>query len=559
MTTKNNNLPIGKLLHNAGLISEKQLENALNIQAKYTKMKLGEILVLQEGLKPKTIDFFVNRWSKIKTEGRQFPIGYYLKNADLLKEEEIQSILTEQKQNQLKFGTLAVQKGWLKQNTIDFFLDTLSIKPPKLISLDFLEQYNQNKLHLERKYANHDLILSRVLAWTGGNPTLTKTICHVFATSDFNIPAGSEANAVDQFIESSVIKNWQITQVGSHIRTLKENFVNNQRCDSLSLLQEYREILLSGNRTYQATLVQKELLILGFVVAEGNQLRVTNLIYQQIFNQDWIVEQTTKLQQAAITTINTVNDNDSASVPNNNNYLSSSSDYPESYGLAPQTGTLRDYASRVPLGDRSNPDQAIIPDNYSNSEQNYSVDNTNTNAPEPITKMSSWMVLAGIVLLIPLILAINNYYSLSKPKVQPQLAAESITDTEKLEHFCNNLNLVDPESSLNLISQIEKDKQEILANFPKQLETFPDNCEMALNKLRVLAAPQLGKESRVFEAIRHLCQIPPNSEMYVEAQVWLNHWYDSPSWGKETKLYLEEVTKPNPSDCPAAHFIEQQQ
>jgi hypothetical protein len=559
MTTKNNNLPIGKLLHNAGLISEKQLENALNIQAKYTKMKLGEILVLQEGLKPKTIDFFVNRWSKIKTEGRQFPIGYYLKKADLLKEEEIQSILTEQKQNKLKFGTLAVQKGWLKQNTIDFFLDTLSIKPPKLISLDFLEQYNQNKLHLERKYANHDLILSRVLAWTGGNPTLTKTICHVFATSDFNIPAGSEANAVDQFIESSVIKNWQTTQVGSHIRTLKENFVNNQRCDSLSLLQEYREILLLGNRTYQATLVQKELLILGFVVAEGNQLRVTNLIYQQIFNQDWIVEQTTKLQQAAITTINTVNDNDSASVPNNNNYLSSSGDYPESYGLAPQTGTLRDYASRVPLRDRSNPDKAIIPDNDSNSEQNYSVDNTNTNAPEPITKMSSWMVLAGIVLLIPLILAINNYYSLSKPKVQPQLAAESITDTEKLEQFCNNLNLVDPESSLNLISQIEKDKQEILANFPKQLETFPDNCEMALNKLRVLAAPQLGKESRVFEAIRHLCQIPPNSEMYVEAQVWLNHWYDSPSWGKETKLYLEEVTKPNPSDCPAADFIQQQQ
>ncbi|MGL5078122.1 MAG: WecB/TagA/CpsF family glycosyltransferase, partial [Waterburya sp.] len=97
MATKNNNLPIGKLLHNAGLISEKQLENALNIQAKYTKMKLGEILVLQEGLKPKTIDFFVNRWSKINIEGRQFPIGYYLKNADLLKEEQIQTILTEQK------------------------------------------------------------------------------------------------------------------------------------------------------------------------------------------------------------------------------------------------------------------------------------------------------------------------------------------------------------------------------------------------------------------------------------------------------------------------------
>ncbi|MGL5796185.1 MAG: hypothetical protein ACRC06_17640 [Waterburya sp.] len=532
MATKNNNLPIGKLLQNAGLISEKQLENALNLQVKYTKMKLGEILVLQEGLKPKTIDFFVNRWSKINTEGRQFPIGYYLKNADLLKEEQIQTILTEQKQNKLKFGTLVVQKGWLNQNTIDFFLDTLSIKPPQLVSLDFLEKYNQKKLHLERKYANPDLILNRVLAWTGGIPTLTKTICNIFATSDFNIPASSEANAVDQFIESSVIKNWQTTQVGSHIRILKENLINNQRCDSFALLQEYRQILLSGNRKYQATSVQKELLILGLVVAEGNQLRVTNLIYQQIFNQDWIIEQKTKLQQVAITTIDKVNDNGSTSVSNNDNYIAY-------------------------LDNPSTQAQVITPNNYSNSRQNYNVDNTNTNTPEPITKMSSWMVLVGIVLLIPLILVINNYYSILKPKAQPQLASESIIDTEKLEQFCNNLNLVQSESSLNLISQIEKDKEKILANFPKQLEPFPDNCEQTLNKLRVLAAPQLGKENRVFEAIRHLCKIPSNSEMHLEAELWLHHWYKSPSWGKETELYIEQITEHHIGDCPAGHFIEE--
>jgi hypothetical protein len=525
MTTQNNNLLLGKLLYNAGLISEQQLENALSIQAKYTKMKLGEILVLQEGINPKTIDFFVNKWQEIETEGRQFPIGYYLKDAELLQEKQIQTILNEQEKNKLKFGTLAVQKGWLNQNTINFFLENLSLKPPQLISLEFLEQYNRDILHLERKYSNPDFILSRILGWTGGNPLLTKTICHIFATSNFNLTAGSEANAVDKFIESSIIKNWQTTQVGSHIRVLKENLLNNQRCDSLSLLSEYREILLLGNRKYQATSAQKELLTLGLVVAEGDQLRVTNLIYQQIFNQDWIVAQINKLQQPATTTIDKVNNNGSTATANNNNHNSS--------------------------GDR--PDQAIIPNDYLHDHnlENDSVDNINT--PEPITKMSSWMVLAGIVLLIPLILAINNYYSLSKPK--PKLASESITSTEKLEQFCNNLNLTDPSSSLSLIDQLERNKQQMLTNFPKQLETFPENCEIALNKLRVLAAPQLGKENRVFEAIRHLCKIPPNSEMYVEAEVWLIHWYDSSSWGKETKLYLKEVTKHNMSDCPAAHFI----
>jgi hypothetical protein len=533
MSTKNNNLPIGKLLHSAGLISERQLENALNIQAKYTKMKLGEILVLQEGFKPKTIEFFVKQWQQLKIEGRQFPIGYYLKNAELLKEEQIQAILTAQKKNKLKFGTLAVQKGWLKQNTINFFLENLSIKSPQLVSLDFLEQYNQNKLHLERKYANSDLILGRILAWTGGNPTLTKTICNVFATSDFNISGGLEAKAVDQFIEGFIIKNWQTTQVGSYIRTLKENLVNNQRCNSLLLLQEYQEILLSGNREYQVTSIQKELLILGIVVVEANQLRVTNLIYQQIFNQDWLVEQITKLQKVAIIAIKTVNNNNnngSTSDINNNNAIFS-------------------------LGDRQ--EQVIFPNNYLNNGQNDNTNNTktNNNTPEPITKMSSWMVLAGIILLIPIILAINNYYWLSKLKPQPQLASEDTTETEKLQQFCNNLNLVEPSSSLNLIDQLEKNKQAILTNFPKQLETFPENCEIALNKLRVLATPQLGKENRVFEAIRHLCKIPSNSEMHLEAEVWLHHWYNSPSWGQETKMYLDEITQHDFLNCPAAEFI----
>lgn len=57
MPYQNEKLPIGSLLKKAGLISDEQLQTALNTQKQYAEMKLGEILALQEGIKAKTIDF----------------------------------------------------------------------------------------------------------------------------------------------------------------------------------------------------------------------------------------------------------------------------------------------------------------------------------------------------------------------------------------------------------------------------------------------------------------------------------------------------------------------
>ena len=71
-----------------------------------------------------------------------------------------------------------------------------------------------------------------------------------------------------------------------------------------------------------------------------------------------------------------------------------------------------------------------------------------------------------------------------------------------------------------------------------------------------MAAPLLGKENRILEAIRNLCKVPEDSEMYLDAEVWLKRWYNSSNWGEETKFYLEEFAEYNNSDCPAAHFTE---
>ncbi|MGB5633576.1 MAG: hypothetical protein WBM86_12485, partial [Waterburya sp.] len=405
MSNQKNKLPLGLLL-----------QNALDIQSKYPQMKLGEILVLQEEVKAKTINFFVNKWQEFLVQGQQFPIGYYLKNAALLNDQQIEIILEEQKNNNQKFGVLAAQKGWIKQSTIDFILDSLS-KSPQIMSLSSLEEYNNSTLHLEKKYANFSLILSRILAWTGGNEILTKTICQVFAKSDLNIPAGLEIKAVDQFVESSCIRKWQTSKTAEYIRSVKQNFVNSSRLDSCLLLQEYCKILLSDNQKYKNSPEQNQLLTLGLIVEEDNYLRVANIIYEQVFNQDFISQELSNKQpnDTSITKINADQKVPEATIAQS------------TLDVLPEKVSQDQNISNVEP--EFNATNIVI--NDSKSEQN-------SNTPEPLTKLSSLITLVAISLLIPLFLTINNYYSsLSKPGQQTSSSSRKIN---KLEQFCSELN-----------------------------------------------------------------------------------------------------------------------
>ncbi|MEM8721908.1 MAG: hypothetical protein AAGE84_21860, partial [Cyanobacteria bacterium P01_G01_bin.39] len=543
MSSSKNKIPLGLLLQNADLISDEQLQNALDIQSQFDQMKLGEILVLQEGLRAKTIDFFVNQWQEITNQGQQYPIGHYLKIAALLNEQQIKIILQEQKNNSQKFGVLAAQKGWIKQSTVEFLLDNL-LQPAPLISFSSLEEYNAKTLHLEKKYADASLILGRIIAWTGGNKILTQDICQVFADSDFNIPAGSEVNAVDQFVEGSLIRNWRKSKNAEHIRSLEHNLVNNVRCEPKLLLQEYREILLGDHQQYQDSREQNELLHLGLVVKKGGYLQVGNIIFQQVFNQEFIAQEIKSLsvdqqpqpqpQQSNNDTAITLNTKPTAS-----NRITE---------YIPVKSSSKD-------SDESNNNVDIYPVPVPNA--NSASTESQGNIPEPITKIASIVTLTAIALIIPLVLTVNNYYSsLLQPNRRTKIIRDSLSKEEELQKYCNQLDLSDLSTSLNLIAKLEREKQILLQDSDNNSAAFPNDCARALNRYRVLAAPLLGKENRILEAIRNLCKVPENSEVYLDAEVWLKRWYNSSNWGEETKFYLEEFTKYNDSDCPAAHFTE---
>ena len=132
-------IPLGKVLEEAGLISFPQIEVALLDQMQYEQLMLGEILALHGWLKQETADFFAARWYQICQEKQQRPLGQYLKEAALLDEEQITHILEEQEQTLLKFGKLAVMKGYIKQQTVNFFIDYLSSenKQESQVSINF--------------------------------------------------------------------------------------------------------------------------------------------------------------------------------------------------------------------------------------------------------------------------------------------------------------------------------------------------------------------------------------------------------------------------------------
>lgn len=146
--SSNSNKPLGQILIETGLISIGQIELALKEQEECS-MRIGEILVSHGWIKQETVDFFGEEWLKLLEADKQ-PLVYYFKKAALLDREQINAIfkLQKLKHKKVRFHRLAVEQGYLKQKTVDFFLAYLfKIHDPKCISVakpyEVIKDYSQ--------------------------------------------------------------------------------------------------------------------------------------------------------------------------------------------------------------------------------------------------------------------------------------------------------------------------------------------------------------------------------------------------------------------------------
>ena len=117
---------LGEILLEAGLVSTSQIEIALEKQ-KQNHRKIGEILSSQGSIKQETADFFAERWLSFLRITQRRPLAFYLFAAGLLAREQL--FILKQKQKQInsenRLHTLAVEQGYIKPVTVNFFLKYL--------------------------------------------------------------------------------------------------------------------------------------------------------------------------------------------------------------------------------------------------------------------------------------------------------------------------------------------------------------------------------------------------------------------------------------------------
>ena len=143
---------------------------------------------------------------------------------------------------------------------------------------------------LQGKSPYPQLLLQEILTWTGGQPFLTQKICQMIRDCPTPIPSNRETQWIENLIQTQVIQNWESQDEPEHLRTIAHRLLQGEE-DAVSLLQIYQQIWQQGTIAACENPQQRQLLLSGLVVQQEGQLKVSNSIYQSIFNQNWIDKQ----------------------------------------------------------------------------------------------------------------------------------------------------------------------------------------------------------------------------------------------------------------------------
>ena len=308
MSPIRNKVLLGVILQQAGLVSAVRLKQAIERQKVGNKDKIGEILASMRDISQQTADFFAEGWFKLVEEKTKQPIGQYLKQAGLLTDRQIQTILEEQKQTELKFGELAIAKGWLKRATVNFFLHHLetesSIKKIEAMQankhsgvltseqLEYSQKIHEGFVQIKRKLLKledrySEATLDRVLWWTGGQSVLTQKLFELLSQkADIT---HREIEQIDYIVHTMFLNDWENNELGKHLQAIRDRLDNSQ-CQPQRLLELYQKIL-SETVPIDTSKEQQELINIGLVVRQQERAVVANRIYRLIFNHSWVSKQ----------------------------------------------------------------------------------------------------------------------------------------------------------------------------------------------------------------------------------------------------------------------------
>jgi adenylate cyclase len=151
--------------------------------------------------------------------------------------------------------------------------------------------------------ANVQEIMTQILKWTNGQPFLTHKLCQlIFDLSQvdgvWDFSPGQEAVVVEKIVKKYIIDKWEFQDEPQHLRTIHDRILINEDSSARNL-EIYQRILLGEDVPSHDSREKIELLLSGLVVNLQGKLKVKNLIYEAVFNAEWIVAQMANLRPYA--------------------------------------------------------------------------------------------------------------------------------------------------------------------------------------------------------------------------------------------------------------------
>ncbi|MEC4815184.1 MAG: hypothetical protein SAK29_18190 [Scytonema sp. PMC 1069.18] len=177
---------------------------------------------------------------------------------------------------------------------------------------EFLQFFNEINPKLERKSFSSYNVVQEILKWTNFQRKLTEKICDIILDESFPyIPKGKEEERIQDLVETYFIENWENKTAKEHLSKIRDSILKStQKASLLKLYQQIltsKEVITENGLKSQAlksqgvaannSLEQQELLESGLVINQEEKLIVANLIYEKVFNRDWVAQELNKPQK----------------------------------------------------------------------------------------------------------------------------------------------------------------------------------------------------------------------------------------------------------------------
>jgi len=142
-------------------------------------------------------------------------------------------------------------------------------------------------MRLKEKSHNYKKLLAAVLKCTGGQPFLTQKLFKLIVEAPDSPPQGRELEWVEELVRSRLLANWEENPELKPLQNIRDRLLD-PKPRNIQLLKLYQEILQEGFIVANESSEQTELRLLGLVVKEHGFLKVHNLIYEYVFDLDWV-------------------------------------------------------------------------------------------------------------------------------------------------------------------------------------------------------------------------------------------------------------------------------